>query len=63
MAHRLASHSRNSGPSPVAPGLPRSAPEVTVHMEGGDARVRISPDRRATLTGATVHLGDHTVRA
>ncbi|MFM7263246.1 MAG: diaminopimelate epimerase, partial [Acidimicrobiales bacterium] len=43
--------------------VPRSAPEVTVHMEGGDARVRITADRRATLTGATVHLGDHTVHA
>ena len=43
--------------------VPRSAPEVTVHMEGGDARVRISAGRRATLTGPTVHLGQHTVRA
>jgi len=43
--------------------VPRSAPEVTVHMEGGDARVRISAGRRATLVGPTVHLGRHTVHA
>lgn len=43
--------------------VPRSIPEVVVHMDGGDARVRISADRRATLVGPTVHLGDHTVQA
>lgn len=43
--------------------VPRSAPEVTVHMDGGSARVRVSGSRRATLIGPTVHLGDHTVDA
>ena len=43
--------------------VPRSAPEVTVHMDGGSARVRVSASRRATLIGPTVHLGDHTVDA
>ena len=43
--------------------VPRSAPEVTVRMDGGEARVSISADRRATLTGPTVHLGDLTVHA
>ena len=41
--------------------VPRSVPEVTVHMPGGDVRVRISPDRRATLIGPTTHVADYTV--
>ena len=43
--------------------VPRSCDEVIVHMDGGDARVRVSADRRATLIGPTNHLSDHTVTA
>ena len=43
--------------------VPRSHDEVIVHMDGGDARVRVSADRRATLIGPTNHLSDHTVTA
>ena len=43
--------------------VPRSANEVIVHMDGGDARVRVSADRRATLIGPTNHRSDHTVSA
>jgi diaminopimelate epimerase len=42
--------------------VPRSAPEVRVHMPGGDARVRIDADtRRATLIGPAVHIATVTV--
>lgn len=34
--------------------VPRSVNEVVVHMDGGDARVRISDDRHATLIGPAV---------
>jgi diaminopimelate epimerase len=43
--------------------VPRSHDEVIVHMDGGDARVRVSVDRRATLIGPTNHVSDHTVTA
>ena len=36
--------------------------EVVVHMDGGDARVRISSDRQATLIGPAVYIGVVTVR-
>ena len=41
--------------------VPRGSDEVIVHMDGGDARVRVSADRRATLIGPTNHRSDHTV--
>lgn len=43
--------------------VPRSEPEVTVHMPGGDVRVRISADRRATLIGPTTFIGEFVVQA
>lgn len=43
--------------------VPRSVEDVVVHMDGGDARVRISPDRRATLIGPAVFIGNVTVSA
>lgn len=43
--------------------VPRSADEVIVHMDGGDATVRISPDRRATLVGPAVMVATVTVSA
>ena len=43
--------------------VPRSAAQVTVHMPGGDVKVGVSVDRRATLIGPTVHVSDHTVSA
>jgi diaminopimelate epimerase len=41
--------------------VPNGSDEVIVHMDGGDARVRVSPDRRATLIGPTNHRSDHAV--
>ena len=41
--------------------VPRSVEHVVVHMDGGDARVRISDDRRATLIGPAVFIGSITV--
>jgi len=41
--------------------VPRSAEEVLVHMDGGDARVRIDNNGRATLTGPIVFLKTVTV--
>jgi len=41
--------------------VPRSAEEVVVHMLGGDARVNVSPDRRATLIGPSVFIASITV--
>ena len=43
--------------------VPRSAPEIVVHMPGGDVRVRIGADRRATLIGPTTHVADFAVSA
>ncbi len=43
--------------------VPRSSSEVVVHMEGGDARVRIAPDRRATLVGPAVMIATVSVMA
>ena len=43
--------------------VPRSVEHVVVHMDGGDARVRISDDRRATLIGPTVFIANITVHA
>ena len=47
----------------VAWGLvPASAPEVVVHMDGGDARVRVeSSTRRITLIGPAAFIADVTV--
>jgi diaminopimelate epimerase len=41
--------------------VPRSVEHVIVHMDGGDARVHISDDRRATLIGPAVFIGNITV--
>lgn len=41
--------------------VPRSAPEVTVHMDGGTARVAIGEDRSAVLTGPATWVGTVTV--
>jgi diaminopimelate epimerase len=41
--------------------VPRSVEHVVVHMDGGDARVHISDDRRATLIGPAVFIGNITV--
>ena len=41
--------------------VPRSAEEVLVHMDGGDARVRIDNNGRATLIGPIVFLKTVTV--
>ena len=43
--------------------VPQSVEHVIVHMDGGDARVQISDDRRATLIGPTVFIADITVHA
>lgn len=43
--------------------VPRSAEEVVVHMPGGDVRVRVSADRRATLVGPTRYIGQYAVSA
>ncbi|MSO59965.1 MAG: diaminopimelate epimerase [Ilumatobacteraceae bacterium] len=43
--------------------VPRNTEEVLVHMDGGDARVRIDNNRRATLIGTTVYLKTITVDA
>ena len=40
--------------------VPASVPEVTVHMDGGDARVRLA-DGRASLTGPATWVGTVTV--
>lgn len=40
--------------------VPASVPEVTVHMDGGDARVRIA-DGRASLTGPATWVGTVSV--
>ena len=43
--------------------VPSSTPEVLVHMEGGDARVRIDRDSRvATLVGPSQFIADVSVR-
>ena len=48
----------------IAWGLvPRSADEVIVHMDGGDARVRVSETRRATLIGPTRFMAAFAVSA
>ena len=48
----------------VAWGLvPRSTPEVVVHMEGGDARVRVADGRRITLVAEATHVADIVVVA
>jgi diaminopimelate epimerase len=41
--------------------VPKSVEEVVVHMDGGVARVRISEDRRATLTGPAEYIATVTV--
>lgn len=41
--------------------VPRSVDPVTVHMPGGDVKVHVAPDRRATLIGPTNHVSDHAV--
>ncbi len=41
--------------------VPRSTQEVLVHMDGGDARVRIDDNRRAILIGPSVFLNTVTV--
>jgi diaminopimelate epimerase len=41
--------------------VPKSTEEVVVHMDGGIARVRISQDRRATLTGPAAYIATITV--
>jgi diaminopimelate epimerase len=41
--------------------VPKSTEEVVVHMDGGVARVRISDDHRATLTGPTEYIATITV--
>lgn len=41
--------------------VPRSTDEVVVHMDGGVARVHISDDRRAVLTGPATWVGTITV--
>jgi diaminopimelate epimerase len=41
--------------------VPKSVEEVVVHMDGGVARVRISEDRRATLTGPAEYIATITV--
>ena len=41
--------------------VPRSTDEVVVHMDGGVARVHISDDRRAVLTGPATWVGTVTV--
>ncbi len=41
--------------------VPKSVEEVVVHMDGGIARVRISEDRRATLTGPAEYIATITV--
>lgn len=43
--------------------VPRSVEHVVVHMDGGDARVRISNDRRATLIGPAVFIANVSVHA
>ena len=43
--------------------VPKSVEHVVVHMDGGDARVRISDDRRATLIGPAVFIASITVHA
>ena len=43
--------------------VPRSVEHVIVHMDGGDARVRISDDRRATLIGPAVFIASVSVHA
>jgi diaminopimelate epimerase len=43
--------------------VPRSVEHVVVHMDGGDARVRISEDRRATLIGPAVFIASVSVHA
>ena len=41
--------------------VPKSTEEVVVHMDGGVARVRISDDHRATLTGPAEYIATITV--
>jgi diaminopimelate epimerase len=41
--------------------VPASVDHVVVHMDGGVARVRITDDRRAILTGPTTWVGTVTV--
>ena len=43
--------------------VPQSVEHVVVHMDGGDARVRISNDRRATLIGPAVFVARVLVHA
>ena len=43
--------------------VPRSVEHVVVHMDGGDARVVITDDRRATLIGPAVFIGSVSVHA
>ena len=43
--------------------VPQSVEHVLVHMDGGDARVRISNDRRATLIGPAVFVARVLVHA
>ena len=43
--------------------VPQSVEHVVVHMDGGDARVRISDDRRATLIGPAVFVARVLVHA
>lgn len=41
--------------------VPRSAPEVIVHMDGGSARVRVDAQRNVTLVGPTTYVDTFTV--
>jgi hypothetical protein len=41
--------------------VPASVREVIIHMDGGTARVHISSDSVATLTGPAVFIGSISV--
>jgi diaminopimelate epimerase len=41
--------------------VPRSVPDVIVHMDGGSARVRVDAQRKVTLVGPTTYIGTFTV--
>ncbi len=43
--------------------VPKSTDHVIVHMDGGDAHVRISDDRQATLIGPSVFIASLTVHS
>jgi diaminopimelate epimerase len=43
--------------------VPASSSDVLVHMQGGDARVRVDGDRRITLIAPATHVADLVVDA